>query len=107
MADKPKLRKLLDIAPTEPDLEKRAAYGFKDSMLPVCVGLHGATTGVEVFKWNGTMLCVARMNLNGDRFWSEAALGFLKPRHFVEACWEVLPLERLPIPHSAPFRYRD
>lgn len=100
--------KLFSIKCDQPDEARRAKFDWmKDAMLPKAVRLARDTSMPTIFKWTGEMLYVARWNLLGDKFWSEAALGQVKPTDFTEASWVELPFEKLPIPYDAPFRYRD
>ena len=99
-------RKLLAIKCDQPDLAKRAEYDWmQDAMLPKAVQVQGYDH--TTFRWNGEMLYVPMWNMAGQRFWSEAALGWLKPWMFTKDIWVEVPLEKLSIPHDAPHRYRD
>ena len=99
-------RMLLDIKCDQPDYEKRAKFEYMpDAMLPKAVMVKGYTH--TTLLWNGTMLYVPMWNMMGEKFWSEAALGWLKPYMFTQALWMEVPLDKLSIPHDAPHRYRD
>lgn len=101
-----KTKRLFSIKCKQPDLKTREKFSWmRDAVLPVAVKVKGYDH--TTFKWNGTQLYVAMWNMAGDKFWTEAALGWLKPEMFTKAIWYEVPLTDLAIDHDAGFRYRD